>query len=70
MRVIGLGFDEFKPAWSSSTDEYIGTVNAPTEQLRDILREEEQRRREGSLPEAAVVPHMRRKTFKELGTPT
>ena len=70
MRVIGLGFDEFKPAYSSSKDEYIGTADDLTEQLRDILLEEEERRREGTLPEAAVVPQMRRKTFKELGTPT
>ena len=26
MRVIGLGFDEFRPAWSSSKNENIGTV--------------------------------------------
>ena len=38
--------------------------------LKDILMEEDERRREGSLPDAAVVPVMRRKTFKELGTAT
>ncbi|KAL1508786.1 hypothetical protein AB1Y20_004881 [Prymnesium parvum] len=32
--------------------------------------EENERHRSGSLPTAAVVPQMRRKTFKELGTPT
>ena len=68
MRVIGLGFDEFKPAWSSSKDESIGTIDDLIELLRLILLEENQRRQE--LPQAAVVPQMRRKTFKELGTPT
>ena len=70
MRVIGLGFDEFKPAWSSSKDTFIGTVDDLSEQLRVILMEEQQRRDEEELPNAAVVPQMRRKTFKELGTPT
>ena len=70
MRVIGLGFDEYKAAWSSSKDEQIGTVESLTEHLRDILMEEDERRRERKLPAAAVVPQMRRKTFKELGTPT
>jgi hypothetical protein len=70
MRVIGLGFDEFKAAWSSGKDEDIGTVADLTESLHEILGEEQQRRRKGELPEAAVVPQMRRKTFKMLGTPT
>ena len=70
MRVVGLGFDEFKPAWSSSKDQYVGTVDDLSDQLRAILMEEQQRRNEEELPEAAVVPQMRRKTFKELGTPT
>jgi hypothetical protein len=70
MRVIGLGFDEYKAAWSSSKDENIGSIDDLKVQLRDILMEERQRRDEGELPEAAVVPQMRRKTFKELGTPT
>ena len=70
MRVIGLGFDEFKAAWSSSKNEDIGTVQSLTEHLHDILMEEDQRRREKTLPANAVVPQMRRKTYKELGTPT
>ena len=70
MRVIGLGFEEFKPAWSSSKDENIGTVGDLFELLRSILMEEGERRGEDALPSAAVVPQMRRKTFKELGTPT
>ena len=70
MRVIGLGFDEFKPAWPSSKDEAVGTVADLSVLLDDILREELERNRDGTLPEAAVVPQMRRKTYKELGTPT
>ena len=52
MRVVGLGFDEYKPAWSSSKDEFIGTVDDLSEQLREILLEEEQRRGDGELPQA------------------
>lgn len=70
MRVIGLGFDEFKPAWSSSKDENVGTVDDLFNLLREILMEERERTGDGSLPTSAVVPQMRRKTFKELGTPT
>ena len=70
MRTIGLGFDEFKPAWSSSKDEAIGTFDDLFDLLKDILLEELDRKREDALPERAVVPQMRRKSFKELGTPT
>ena len=70
MRVYGLGFDEFKPAWSSSKDADVGTVADLEGLLRNILMEERDRQAEGTLPDAAVVPQMRRKTFKELGTPT
>jgi hypothetical protein len=70
MRVVGLGFVEFKPAWSSSKDEEIGTVADLTELLRNILMEEAERASCDELPEVAVVPMMKRKTFKELGTPT
>ena len=70
MRVIGLGFDEFRPHWSSSKDEEIGSVADLSANLKEILMEEEERRMEGKLPGAAVVPTMRRKTFKELGTAT
>ena len=70
MRVIGLGFVDFKTPWSSSKDETIGTVADLSELLKDILNEERERRFDGDLPEVAVVPVMKRKTFKELGTPT
>jgi len=70
MRVIGLGFEEFKTKWSSSKDEETGTVDDLTAHLEEILMEEEERRVGGELPDAAVVPVMRRKTFKELGTAT
>ncbi|KAL3909648.1 MAG: hypothetical protein SGPRY_009350 [Prymnesium sp.] len=72
MCVIGLGFDEFnKPSWSSSKNEDIGTNDDLFGLLHDILMEEDGRRRASELPASAVIiPQMRRKTFKELGTPT
>ena len=70
MRVIGLGFDEFKPAWSSSKDEDVGTVDDLYDLLRNILMEERNRACADDLPTSAIVPQMRRKTFKQLGTPT
>ena len=70
MRVVGLGFTEFKTPWSSSKDEKIGTVPELTALLRDILIEEEERRVCHELPEVAVIPVMKRKTFKALGDPT
>ena len=70
MRVIGLGFEEYKTAWSSSKDEHVGTVDDLSSQLQLILADERERRASGELPERAVVPQMRRKTYKELGTPT
>ena len=70
MRVIGLGFVEFKTPWSSSKDDTVGTVAHLSQLLRDILMEEQERSACGELPDAPVVPVMKRKTFKELGEPT
>ena len=70
MRVIGLGFTEFKTAWSSSKDETVGTVADLSAVLTEILMEEEERRVCRELPEVAVVPVMKRKSYKELGDPT
>jgi hypothetical protein len=70
MRVVGLGFTEFKTPWSSSTDETVGSLEALTQLLTDILWDERARQIDGDLPEVAVVPIMKRKTFKQLGTPT
>ena len=70
MRVVGLGFVEFKTPWSSSKDETIGTVASLKRLLEEILMDENARRIDGELPTAAVVPVMKRKSFKELGTPT
>lgn len=70
MRTIGLGFDHIKTAWSSSKDETVGTVDDLQEVLQQLLAEERVRRGDGTLPTVAAVPQMRRKTFKELGTPT
>ena len=70
MRVIGLGFSEFKLAWSSGKDEHIGTVADLTALLEEILMEEHDRDCARELPEAAVVPVMKRKEFRQLGDPT
>ena len=66
MRVVGLGWVEFKTNWSSSKDEVVGTVSDLVGQLKDIMEEEEDR----EIPEAAVAPILQRKTFRELGTLT
>lgn len=66
MRVVGLGWVEFKTQWSSGSNENVGTVSDLISHLGDILMEEEER----PTPDAAAAPIMRRKTFKQLGTPT
>lgn len=66
MRVIGLGWVEFRAHWSSSSDEQVGSVSDLMAQLKEILDEEKERQ----IPEAAPAPIMQRKTFKQLGTPT
>lgn len=70
MRVIGLGFVEFKTAWQSSKDETVGSLADLTATLVDILREERERREDDELPTLAVVPIMKRMEFKALGDPT
>jgi hypothetical protein len=67
---LALGFTEFKTLWSSSTDETVGSLEALTQLLTDILWDERARQIDGDLPEVAVVPIMKRKSFKQLGTPT
>ena len=72
MRVRGLGFSEFRSRmrWSSSKDEDVGTVAELTALLEDILMEERELDCTGDLPEVAVVPIMKCKTFRELGEST
>eukprot|EP00966_Prymnesium_polylepis_P102756 2380503-Prymnesium_polylepis.1 len=70
MRVIGLGFVEFKTAWSSSKDETVGSIADLTTTLVEILKEERERGADDELPKVAVVPIMKRKVFKALGDPT
>ena len=69
MRVIGLSFN-YKLQWGSSKDEDIGTVEDLTGHLKEILEEEQERRGACELPDRCPIPTVRRKTFKELGTPT
>lgn len=66
MRVVGLGWVEFKKNWSSGANESVGTVADLKSHLAEILEEEEERQ----IPEAAPAPIMQRKTFKELGLKT
>ena len=70
MRTVGLGFEEFRTAWSSGKDENVGTLDDLLDALQLIIAEEKERAGDDSLPTCAVVPQMRRKTYKELGTPT
>ena len=72
MRVRGLGFAEFRPRmrWSSSKEEDVGTVPELTLLLEEILMVEHDLECSDELPDVAVVPIMKRKTFRELGTPT
>ena len=72
MRVRGLGFVEFAPRmrWSSSKDQDVGTVAELTALLEDILCEERDLDCSDDLPDAAVVPIMKRKTYRELGETT
>ena len=70
MRTIGLQWVEYRAAWSSSKDEDIGTVDDLRGQLKELLEVERERRAAGELPEHAPAPLLKRKTFKELGTPT
>mmetsp|Transcript_6550 Transcript_6550/g.16489 ORF Transcript_6550/g.16489 Transcript_6550/m.16489 type:complete len:136 (+) Transcript_6550:395-802(+) len=66
MRVVGLGWIEFKAQWSSAVDAYVGSISDLTTQLTEILEEEHER----TIPEVAPAPIMQRKTFKQLGTAT
>ena len=70
MRTRGLQWVEFKTAWSSGADDEIGTVEDLTGHLKELLAEEQERRRAGELPEQAPAPIMKRKTFRALGTLT
>ena len=70
MRTVGLQWVEYRAAWSSSKDEDIGTVEDLRGQLKELIEVERERQFEGELPEQAPAPLLKRKTFKELGTPT
>ena len=69
-RTRGLQWVEFKTKWGSKLDDEVGTVPELTAHLKLILQTEGQRRAAGELPDSAPAPVFRRKTFKELGTPT
>ena len=68
MRVIGLGMSEYKTAWTVG-----GAQRSDAELLKvlsDLLQAVGQMRVLGKLPEEAVAPSMKPKSFKQLGTPT
>lgn len=66
MRVVGLGWVEFRAHWSSASDESIGSVDDLAKHLKEILDDEQDR----MIPDVAPAPIMQRKTFKQLGTLT
>lgn len=70
MRTRGLQWVEFAARWSSSTDEYVGTVEELTGHLKELIEHERDLRENDELPDVAPPPVVRRKTFKQLGTPT
>lgn len=83
MRCVGLSWTDWETPWSSSADEYVGTVAQLREHLKAVLVEEHSLEARGLLPskDRALVdaqslkaecpaPQMRRKTFRALGTPT
>lgn len=83
MRSVGLSWSDWKTPWSSSKDEYVGTVEHLTVHLKEVLTAEQGLRRCGELPSKSrallsvddlhsecPAPQMQRKTFKKLGTPT
>ena len=70
MRTRGLQWVDFATRWSSTLDSGVGTVGDLTGHLKELVEEEQERRAAGELPEAAPAPVSKRKTFKELGTPT
>ncbi|EOD24921.1 hypothetical protein EMIHUDRAFT_367517 [Emiliania huxleyi CCMP1516] len=70
MRTRGLQWVEFAARWSSSTDESVGTVEELTGHLKELIEHERDLRERDELPDVAPPPVVRRKTFKQLGTPT
>ena len=70
MRTRGLQWVEYRPAWSCSTDDNIGTVEELTGQLKELIEVEKERRAADVLPDVAPAPIFKRKIFKALGAPT
>ena len=69
MRVIGLGWNQFKTQWSAKSDPTIGTVTHLRALLvRDILPHELSEQRLKQLPTEAAPPHFTAKDLGQLGT--
>ena len=70
MRTRGLQWVECRTLWGSKKDEEVGTVPELTGHLKEILNVEQTQRAAGELPTHAPAPIMKRKSFKQLGSPT
>jgi hypothetical protein len=69
MRVIGLGWDQFKTKWSAKSDPTIGTVKHLRALLIDqILPHEMAERRLKRLPTEAAPPQFTARDIGQLGT--
>ena len=66
IRVVGLGWGEYKCAWSSSTDPSVGTVKTLTAHMLKILEAEA----EAVIPTEPACPQLQRKTLPQLGCVT
>lgn len=80
MRTVGLSWTDWKAPWSSSSDEYVGTIAHLTEHLKEVLAAEQALKKRSELPcksralhsveelhAQCPAPQMQRKTFKSLG---
>lgn len=83
MRTIGLSWSEWQTPWSSSKDDYVGTIEHLVTHLKEVLVAEQDLETRKELPSKSralkstddlhaecPAPQMLRKTFKSLGTPT
>ena len=68
MRVIGLGWDQFKTKWSAKADATIGTVVHLRALLLDIIAHERGERNHKRLPTEASPPQFTAKDLGQLGT--
>jgi hypothetical protein len=68
MRVIGLGWNQFRTKWSAKSDPTIGTVAHLKGLLLEIIAHEIAERRLKRLPTEAAPPQFTAKDVGQLGT--